>query len=507
MPKGLTRMQVRERREALEERLRLLIRQATAGGHADTSPAACRARRERCRESPEAFLRTYLPHYCVDDPAPYHCRINEICGHAEELVLVVVFRGGAKTSLALTLDLLMDACYGREQFAVIASETEDQAAEKLTNVRLELEENELLRADFGELRGAPWTATDMTTATGLRIKCRGVGQRVRGLLHRGQRPRKLIADDIDGDQGAIGRGSQKAVEWLLKAAIPGLAPRGWRARVLGNVFHRNCAVNRLRQAARDDGRPRYRSLIINALDAQDRPAWPSRFPLARLQAIRDTIGAVAFNAEFLNRPTSPGGLFQEEWFAGCIYRREELDTSRLLIALAVDPALGTEASDYSAALLVGLDRAVGHYYVLGCYIRRARPRLTLQVAAELAAPYNLTGVGVESVAFQSLLADDMARLMPQLPVIRIEAKGISKESRISRLSLPIELGQIRFDRAVGDTPLLIDQLIYYGSHGVHDDGPDALEMALDVLRRSLRGVGRIEHVAKRESARALEGWV
>src|SRR5208282_6933254 len=53
----------------------------------------------------------------------------------------------------------------------------------------------------------------------------------------------------------------------------------------------------------------------------------------------------------------------------------------------------------------------------------------------------------------------------------------SKEDRIISLQPDFERGLCYFDEAQGDQRLLLDQFLDFGKPGVHDDGPDAFEMA------------------------------
>jgi hypothetical protein len=61
-----------------------------------------------------------------------------------------------------------------------------------------------------------------------------------------------------------------------------------------------------------------------------------------------------------------------------------------------------------------------------------------------------------------------------LPV-RMVDQSINKEIRIQGLSSPYENGYIIHDLSEGDTVILEEQLLGFGTPGMNDDGPDALE--------------------------------
>jgi len=64
-----------------------------------------------------------------------------------------------------------------------------------------------------------------------------------------------------------------------------------------------------------------------------------------------------------------------------------------------------------------------------------------------------------------------------LPIQEVK-HSVNKETRITGLSPFVERGVIRFRKGHSDQDLLIEQLIYFPSSTVNDDGPDALEMAV-----------------------------
>jgi len=495
-----------------ETKLRKLISSSTAGGFDDNSPDARKARKKRCRDDHEQFLQTYMPHYSVVEPAPFHHEINEAGKIRNQIVVIAAFRGSAKTTLALILDYIMDICYEREPFILVGSETENQAANFVMQIRIELEENDRIKGDFfdGEIpKGPKWGDNNLITRNGVRVTARSVKQRVRGMIHRGQRPTKMTVDDIEDDESAQSPDQTKAkLNWIKSKVLPGFDPRGWKLRVLGNIFHSKGVIASLVNDEDEKGRKRYFSLVINAEDEEGNPTWPAWFPRETLDRIKQQIGTIAYNKEYMNRPTDPGGLFLEEWLVACAYKFADLKTENLQIVLAIDPALGIPGKDYSAVIVLGFDPTQGLYFVVACYIKTARPRKTAEVAKEMSGPpLKPVCLAVESNGFQELLAEHVADLLPHLPVAKIDHHEKSKDSRIAELSFPVEMAKIRFDKTIGDTPLLIDQLLYYGGAGVHDDGPDALQVAYERLQRLLCGGPVYESVRKRGFEEAMQGFV
>jgi predicted phage terminase large subunit-like protein len=104
--------------------------------------------------------------------------------------------------------------------------------------------------------------------------------------------------------------------------------------------------------------------------------------------------------------------------------------------------------------------------------------------------YGNHNFGVEDNLFQRLLLKEFDRLGRErgqmLPVKGVTSR-LAKETRVASLSPLMERGKIRFIRGHSDQELLVEQLLYFPSRTLHDDGPDALEGAVR-LAQSLPGV-------------------
>jgi predicted phage terminase large subunit-like protein len=59
---------------------------------------------------------------------------------------------------------------------------------------------------------------------------------------------------------------------------------------------------------------------------------------------------------------------------------------------------------------------------------------------------------------------------------------IAKETRVAVLSPMFEKGRVRFIRGHSDQEKLIEQLLYFPSRNLHDDGPDALAGAVQLAQ-------------------------
>ena len=159
-----------------------------------------------------------------------------------------------------------------------------------------------------------------------------------------------------------------------------------------------------------------------------------------------------------------------------------------IATIAVDPSKGKEGrrGDYSAIVFCGLS---GGRFWIDSSIARRPPSLIVSDAIDMAIEATSSGgtlnaFGIETNQFQHLLVGEFERqtndrgLQP-LPIFEIE-NTVNKKLRISRVGPLLAQRRLVFI----DNPsnrLLINQCESFSMKdvsGVHDDGPNALEMAI-----------------------------
>lgn len=89
--------------------------------------------------------------------------------------------------------------------------------------------------------------------------------------------------------------------------------------------------------------------------------------------------------------------------------------------------------------------------------------------------------GLEANAWQDLLAqpfsDAFRRAGMIAPPLKLITNRVDKNVRIRRLGEWLSQGRVRFKKDCPGTQILVDQMQDF-PEGVHDDGPDAMEMAV-----------------------------
>lgn len=225
------------------------------------------------------------------------------------------------------------------------------------------------------------------------------------------------------------------------------------------------------------------------------PQWESYYDL---MVMRETEGDIYFQREKQNCPLDP---------KQCIFKKENMffwddefrDTQHLIEAIgkralfygACDPSLGRSIKgDYTAIIVLLKDRINKIMYVIAADILHCTPTATIEKIIQYADIYRFSQFAVESNNFQQLMVDDLQRRLQQKGHnIKIKSLQHSsqKQARISSLETYVSQGLLRFN---SKHQKLLQQLTQFPM-AKNDDGPDALEMAVDIARKPRIVVGAL----------------
>jgi predicted phage terminase large subunit-like protein len=477
-----------------------------------------------------AWGQRYLPAYFVHPPSAMH---EWLAAHLDLLrkergskINLIGPRGSAKSTVATLCHVLRSALEGWERYIWIISDTKEQARTRLDNVRLEIEENELLkgRCPNSTGKGRHWRATSIQLPNHVTIESYGTGQRIRGRRRGADRPTLIVCDDLQNDSH-IGSAAQRATsrQWfqgtLLNAGtrdtnIINLATAlhrealalelhrkpGWTSRIFAAIESWPTNIDLWNQwesiygsANNPDAKRAARAFYDDHRDAMDAGAivlWPAVEDLYTLMQLRVEIGRTAFEREKQGSPVNPElcewpeSYFEEHiWF-------ETWPSELTVRTIALDPSKGRDArrGDYSAYVLLGIDTS-GVMHVEADMARRPTPQMVAEGVA-LCLRFRPQAFGVEANQFQELLCGEFASEFVRQGCPHYVTSGIHNDTnklvRIRRLGPLLSYRRLRFLRSSAATKLLVDQLRDFPS-GTHDDGPDALEMALRLAEDLLEG--------------------
>jgi len=480
-----------------------------------------------------AFGRDLLPHYFSKPGCGFHREIAEslISDVLEEdstRTAVAAPRESAKSTIVSLLFPIWLAAHIKltgKKFLLLVSDTQSQARRFLEFIKDELEGNDRLKNFYGEELIGPsdkWTQDRIVTQGGFTIQCFGTRQKIRGVRKAEHRPDVIVCDDLENDQNIqTPEQRNKNRRWffnvLCRAAV-----KTADIFVIGTVLHRDSLLSELLHRNASFKSVLYRAVISwspaeklwevwerfrtdMSVSIEERKAkarkyfnrnehemtrntevvWPEHRSYYDLMEIRISDGPSAFSQEMQNEPLDPDEcLFNEEWFQWFI-EDQVMDEIAFTVA-AVDPSLGKSSrrNDPSAIVCLGITRK-GALYVLDADIERRPPNQIIEDVIQLYLHRRCILIGVEENQFQEFFKDRMSEVARErgfYPPIRGIRSIKDKELRIQRLQPQIKNGTIRLQKR---HRTLIDQLRFYPLTD-HDDGPDALEMAVQTAEHIIK---------------------
>lgn len=404
-------------------------------------------------------------------------------------------RGCSKTTLVGIAVPTYETNYEDCDFTVYVSEAGPHAKMQLDSIKNELSFNERFHEVFGKLRPKQsaderWSQDMFETTNGIAVAARGRGSQVRGILHHGRRPGKIICDDVeDKDSVRTDERRKSTREWFYADVIPAL-PKITKTGTINNlatILHPEALAHILQ---RD---PQWTTIIFGAKDKQGDLLWPSWMNEEDLQKEKTSYQMQGllhiYYMEYFNQLISvETQIFKQE------YLQYGVPTGSIRTAIYVDPAISERrTADRTFIIVCGMEET-GKIFVLDVWAKRgASPRELIDKYFEMAQKFQcdrITGHGVEAVAYQAALVHLMKEEMFRkdyyfdcIPVTHARKnQGIptKKEERIQVILQPrYAAGYIYHVQVFPDleTELLDFTLANRGK----DDGPDCLAGCVSLL--------------------------
>jgi predicted phage terminase large subunit-like protein len=223
--------------------------------------------------------------------------------------------------------------------------------------------------------------------------------------------------------------------------------------------------------------------------------WPATRSYYNLMVMREQEGYYSFDSEMQNEPVDP---------KNCHFNPEErhlwddqFKSEEELIAFvganavfygACDPSMGKQNrhGDFSAIVTALLDSNSGKIYIVDADIARRKPDKTIADILAYQARRKYRAFGFETNQFQEYMADELQKESEKrgyyLPLEKINHAS-DKKARIESLQPLVKNGTILFSRK---HYTLLEQMKFFPK-GSHDDGLDALEMAVNLCKNHSGG--------------------
>lgn len=431
----------------------------------------------------------------------WHYKDNEGEIRTKQGIVAAAPRGHAKSTLLTFLIPIYCAAFRLKKFVLILSDSDEQVRTFCAELKKQIEENERLKADFGEMSGLHysgmrWTGRDFdvchaeTDENGVmkvvhrtHIAGRSFHARLRGIKSGADRPDLILGDDCENDERVRTLEQRnKLEEDLNKKVIPMLDPITGLFVFCGTILHFDSLLSRLLSQRLD--RTYVQKIwrcIKQGRDIFDKsaiPLWPERFTLKYLQEKRLSMTEGQFNTEWMNDPHDPSTrqFFPEwiQWYHRGTHLRyntkkrcfewnkpghhnpltgEEV-WQKLLIFQAVDPAIGeTARNDYFAMITAGIAEQTRDVVLLD--LVNERMNFADQVATVLhqfnSFPETM-GCAIEATGYQEALYQTILRRqakkydVKKVPLKPIKIRnGINqKVVRLQRRSWDVQTGTIWF---------------------------------------------------------------
>lgn len=407
-------------------------------------------------------------------------------------------RGFSKTTLSNAMNL-RDAAYKEEPFILYVSETGPHAVAQLLTIRGQLENNELLRYDFGNQvpdrsNSRKWGENEIELLNGCRIAAIGSGGQLRGIVKDAQRPSRIVVDDLQNEESVKTEAQRlKDVTWFARALLPARKVFGegvTKVDVIGTLLHPEALMPVLMVD------PDWNRVRFGALDRQGDPLWAyavDHAKLAKIRAQMERLGQLdAFDYEYMSAIPNDGAVgFPVDKINFNIIRPEGWFVGK---AVVCDPAISDNLkADFCCLTVLGIGK-FGKIDVLDFhgeqgmeFDNQAEKFFEFHFAHCMDLPPDCVKHGVEAVAYQRALMSlilskqhEKSKTWGQrafFEIIPIMHGKKNKVVRVDGLLKPrVKPGHISFARHF---PVLEGQLRDW-PHG-KKDGPDVVAMGIQLL--------------------------
>lgn len=403
----------------------------------------------------------------------------------------IMYRESAKTSFA-KIYLIYLICYKKKKYINVDSFDKENSERILFDVVTELQSNNRLIADFGQLFNTNSSKdqkivkriNNFVTNNGVRVEAHSTQESIRGRIHGEQRPDFILFDDIETSKTVESKAYTKQIADHLNEAVTGIDSGDFTTLYLGNYISEFGNIEALRKRAEDNDKFRCRMVAILE---DEQPTWSSKYALTddlaektgkvSIEELKRRFGTQVFMAEMMNQPIDESTQeFKRDWFI-----ESDMDEVNKLVTncfVLIDTALSEkEQDDDTGVAVIWVDKD-NNWYVRA-FPKRINPAELINLLFDLHNLYKPTLMGMErtmySTAIKPFLDEEMRKRNVFLPIKELEHKGRKKEVRIRGLIPRYEAKTIRHI----DSPVLEEQLLRF-PRDLHDDVADVVAYGLDL---------------------------
>ena len=449
-------------------------------------------RRAAGKDNFKKFVEMYFKNLATHSIPAFHEEIMSLLNQLESgdekklyRLLLIAPRGFAKSTICSIFFPLWLCLYGKKKDIFLVSATIGLCKEMLRKIRVELETNEKILEDFGDLKSDKWTEDMLVLRDEVKdgiVKRKGSILRAkgRGFQIRGFRPDIIVCDDLEDEEVIYSKEQRDKLEqWFFRTLLPALKPDQTLLYV-GTMIHQASLMAKLRE--KEEFAVRFYKALTN-----DKSIWEELWPTEKLKKLRNELGSYAFEAEYQNNPISLEDQPIKPHMLDCkVYGKPDIT------CMAIDPAISEKTgADYRAITVYGriVDKDGEITGFKEIFSDKGKWGLEEQVdkMLDIYERYMPTRVVIEEVAFQKVfrkvLVDKGRKRKLFLPVSEA-VLGTSRpgqpvdkrpKDKFTRLMSVVHLFEQKLVEVIN--PELKQELIAF-PHGDYDDYVDATVYAL-----------------------------
>ncbi len=495
--------------------------------------------RKSCEHSLLSFAKLFLSEHVKCSVSEAHRKIYSLLEEATRLrgqkIAIAAPRDFGKSTLVTLIYVVHAIAFKKEQFIVLLSNTAGQAVQLLEHIRRETVENDKLIAAFPEVfkeKPLIWRQNEIVFPNNVKVIALGSGQQVRGRRHGSARPTLVVGDDLENAESALSSKSQERTkDWLNKSVLK-VGSTTTNYLLLGNLYHpcsllseylqlpgwtherfraiidwptnttlweawRNIYNFRIKHNEESGPEAALKFYQVNkdAMNEGVKLLWQERHSLYQLMVLKEEDEA-SFMSELQNEPFDPRdrvfNLEEMHFWSDNYNSVEELLHylgSNVEFYGACDPSLGNHSfkGDFSAIIILAKDKRDNCLYIIEADIKRRPLDDLLNDILSYYRRFKFVKFAVEGNQFQAALIkmlEDRAKSQGLHFSPEKVINSTDKVKRIQGLQPLSKNGTIKFSKAFRR---LLDECMYF-PRGQHDDGLDALEMAVRAAEEELRVV-------------------
>lgn len=370
-------------------------------------------------------------------------------------------------------------------------------------IKMEIEENPVIRRIHGDMRGAIWNNSQFVLRNGICFTAVGAGTSIRGVQYRTVRPDWINLDDLYDEEDIYNpEGARKKTEWFWSTLFPARnKSRRWsKFNVQGTAINEQDALYRLEQD------PNFTFKRFSATLEDGTPLWPELNSAKDLAQERASMGDAAYEREMeMKRGSDKDSIIKKAWISS--WRRPASDFrcdsitdpyTLLDVMVCIDPSLGKKQQNEKQTKKAGTGDPAGFARIWKLQPRNmpgARPvyfidallmeRLGLQERINTANQFVTTSRPERRV--RRLIAegiagfDDFATLLKaavHVPVTSVD-HVVDKMLNLERHQVYFQNGRVFINQDIDKKT--IEQIEYQltTNKPLHDDGRDAVFLGVE----------------------------